>query len=131
MGLTSEERDAVKSLHLEKAVTFLNNADKYFENGDLSTSANRYYYACFHAIHALFVTNGVTTKSHDGLNVQFNLKFIKTGILDAKFGAFIARMENLRNKADYDVLFSVSSDDLENIRPLVHELIQIISQKLQ
>ncbi len=96
----------------------------------MSTSANRYYYACFHAIHALFVANGIITKSHDGLNAQFNLNFIKTNILDKRFGAFVARMENIRNKADYDVLFSVSEEDLTNIKPLAHQLIKSIEEIL-
>ena len=73
---------------------------------------------------------GIITKSHDGLNAQFNLKFIKTNILDKRFGAFVARMENIRNKADYDVLFSVSEEDLTNIKPLAHQLILSIEELL-
>lgn len=130
MALSKEDRDVMVKLHIEKSHSFLNNADTYFENGDLSTSANRYYYACFHAIHALFVANGIITKSHDGLNAQFNLNFIKTNILDKRFGAFVARMENIRNKADYDVLFSVSEEDLTNIKPLAHQLILSIEELL-
>ncbi len=130
MALSKEDRDVMVKLHIEKSHGFLNNADTYFGNGDLSTSANRYYYACFHAIHALFVANGIITKSHDGLNAQFNLNFIKTNILDKRFGAFVARMENIRNKADYDVLFSVSEEDLTNIKPLAHQLIESIEEIL-
>lgn len=122
MSLSQEEKSIMKQLHLEKAEQFLNNADMYFSKGDFSTSANRYYYACFHAIHALFVMNDIVTKTHDGLNGMFNLKFVKTNIIDSKYGPFIARMENLRNKADYDIVFKVTADDLDKIKPLAHGL---------
>ncbi len=39
-------------------------------------------------------------------------------------------MENIRNKADYDVLFSVSEEDLTNIKPLAHQLIKSIEEIL-
>lgn len=45
--------------------------------------------------------------AHLGMNAQFHLHFIKTGVFDAKFGRLVAVMENMREKAEYDVVFSI------------------------
>lgn len=62
----------------------------------ISAAANRFYYAVFHAIHALFVTIGIQSKSHNGTIAQFNQQFIKTGLIEPKYGHFVAVMENMR-----------------------------------
>ena len=41
-------------------------------------AANRYYYACFHAVQALFIAKGVNAHTHTGINTQFSLHFVKT-----------------------------------------------------
>ena len=96
MGLTSEDRKVLLQLHLEKAHACLADAEQLMEMDSISAAANRYYYAVFHAIHALFVNKGIQSKSHRGTNAQFHQYFIKTGEIDPKFGHFVAVMENMR-----------------------------------
>ena len=84
----------------------------------------------FHAIHALFVANGIYSKSHHGTNAQFHQHFIKTGIIDPKYGHFIAVMENMREKADYDVIYDVTCEDLEALKPTAYELVEQIQNLL-
>jgi len=130
MTLSQEDRITMRNLHIEKAHTFLTDADTNFQNGALSTAASRYYYAVFHAIHSLFVMDGIYAKSHEGLNSMFSLHYIKTKKLDEKFGRFVAIMENLREKADYDVLFDVTQETLDIMKPQTYELIQAIETHL-
>lgn len=130
MTLSTEDKILMRDLHLEKARVFLTDADNNFSNGALSTAASRYYYAVFHAIHALFVMDGIYAKSHDGLTSLFSLHYIKTNRLDAKFGRFVSIMENLREKADYDVLFDVTQEALERMKPQSHELLAAVEQVL-
>lgn len=130
MSLTQEDRDTMIKLYLERAFLFMSKADEYFGNGDYLTAANRYYYACFHAVHALFVKEGLYTRTHEGLNVQFSLHFVKTGRFETKFGSLVATMEHLRDKADYNVLFDVTKEDLEHMRPEIHELLDKIQKEL-
>lgn len=40
-------------------------------------ASNRYYYACFHAVQALLIQNGLSCKTHDGLIACFGLNFKK------------------------------------------------------
>lgn len=130
MSLSAEERIAMKRLHLEKATLFLSEADELFAMNHLSTAANRYYYACFHAIHALFVEQGIMTRTHDGLNTLFGLHFVKKGLVDSRFGSFISKMESLRTKADYDVVYDVSKEDLTEMQPMARELVELIIKML-
>ena len=131
MSLTEEDKMVLTQLHLEKAHTCLSDGEQLLALNSVSGAAGRFYYAVFHAIHALFVTNGIIAKSHRGTNAQFHQHFIQTGVFDPKFGHFVAVMENMREKADYDVIYNVSREDLEALKPLAYELIQLIEQQLK
>lgn len=130
MSLNSEDKQVLIQLHLEKAHTCLVDGEQLLTMNSVSAAANRFYYAVFHAVHALFVDSGILSKSHHGTNAQFHQHFIKTGIIDPKFGRFIAMMENMREKADYDVIYDVTREDLEALKPLAYELVQIVGQML-
>ena len=130
MSLTEEDKRVLVQLHLEKAHTCLADAEQLMALDSISAASNRFYYAVFHAIHALFVANGLQSKSHHGTNAQFHQHFIKTGIIDPKFGHFIAVMESMREKADYDVLYDVTREELEALKPLAYELVQLIENIL-
>lgn len=131
MSLTNEDRGLLKQLHLDKAHMCLSDGEQLLRMDSVSAAANRFYYAVFHAIHALFVANGIQSKSHHGMNVLLNQHFIQTGIIDSKYGRFVALMENMREKADYDVVYDVTREDLEALKPVAYELIQTIEQLLK
>ena len=97
MKLTDEERNSLVILQLEKAKVFLKQADEMFDLKYWDIASNRYYYACFHAVQALLIQNGLSCKTHDGLIACFGLNFIKTGKISARLGSFLARMEQLRH----------------------------------
>ena len=130
MSLTDDDKKILTKLHLEKAHACLLDGEQLVAMDSISAAANRFYYAVFHAIHALFVANGINSRSHHGTNAQFHQHFIKTGLIDPKFGHFIALMENMREKADYDVIYDVSREDLEALKPLAYELVNQIEQIL-
>ena len=67
MKLTDEERNSLVILQLEKAKVFLKQADEMFDMKYWDIASNRYYYACFHAVQALLIQNGLSCKTHDGL----------------------------------------------------------------
>ncbi len=131
MSLTNEDRNIMKQLHLDKAHVCLSDGEQLLELQSVSAAANRFYYAIFHAIHALFVANGIQSKSHHGTSALFHQHFIRTGTIDPKFGHFIAVMENMREKADYDVIYDVTREDLEALKPVAYELVQTIEQLLK
>lgn len=131
MSLNDDERKAMVGLQMEKANRFLEQAEMVRELKQWDLAANRYYYACFHAVQALFIHNGLASKRHSGMLSQFGLHFIKTGIIEDKLGGFLTRMEQLREKGDYNCIFSVSEEELCTIVEPAHELVTVITRLIQ
>lgn len=108
MGLNDEERKTIVGLELEKADRFLKQANTMCDMEQWDMAANRYYYACFHAVQALFIHNKLASRRHSGMLTQLGLHFIKPGIIEDRLGAFLTRMEQLREKGDYNCLIEVT-----------------------
>ena len=131
MSLNDEDRRTMVALEMEKAHRFLDQAQMVQEMQQWDLAANRYYYACFHAVQALFIHNGLASKRHSGMLSQFGLHFIKTGLIEDRLGGFLTRMEQLREKGDYNCLFAISKDDLDTIIEPAKELIQVIEEMVK
>ena len=132
MALNDEERKTMVGLEIEKAERFLKQASMMCDLEQWDMAANRYYYACFHAVQALFICNGLSTRRHKGMLTQFGLHYVKTGIVEDRLGAFLIRMEQLREKGDYNCLFDVTKDELltfvEPAKELVDKIKQLIAE---
>lgn len=130
MSLSGDDKTLLTRLYLEKSHMYMEDSERLIALGSLSSAANRLYYAVFHAVHALFVANGITSKSHHGTNTQFHQHFVKTGMFEPRFGRYIATLEVLREKADYNVMYNVSRSELEAMKPTAEELIKQIENVL-
>ena len=113
-------------LQREKALRFLQEADDMVLQGRWSLAANRLYYACYHIVHAAFITRGIATKTHDGTLTELGKHFILTGQLDRKHGRFFARMIQLRIKADYNSIAEISETEVQEMAPLAHEYVTAV-----
>lgn len=71
------------------------------ENQRWNSVVNRLYYACFYAVIALLLQNNIETQSHDGTRTQFGLHFVKTGLIDKKYGKLYTKLFDFRQKGDY------------------------------
>ena len=121
------------TLQKEKAYRFLQEADDMVIQQRWNLAANRYYYACYHMVHAAFITKGIMTKSHDGTLTELGRHFILTGKLDKQYGRFFARMIQLRLKADYNNISDVTEEEVKEMAPLSHNfvdnLLPLLSQR--
>ena len=117
-------------LQTEKAERFLLEGDDMVLQQRWDMAANRYYYACYHMVHAVFITHGISTKSHDGTLTELGKNFILTGMLDRKFGRFYARMIQLRMKADYNSVAEVTEAEVLEMAPLSHDFVDSLKPLL-
>ena len=131
MSLNEEERNTVVKLQMEKAHLFLQQADEMYKQRYWDIASNRYYYACYHAVQALLIKNGLNSHTHDGLITSFGLHFVKTGKIDRKLGAFLSRIEQLRKKGDYNCLYSVSEEEIATMIEPTKELICKIEELIK
>ena len=124
--MEKDNQKILVSLQTEKAKRFLTQADEMANLKHWDLAANRYYYACFHAVQALFIAKGVNAHTHAGINTQFSLHFVKTGVVDISYGSFLARMFQLRQKADYNYAYEVSESEVQEIVELTHNFVKTI-----
>ena len=113
-------------LQTEKAQRFLQEADDMVLQKRWDLAANRFYYACYHIVHAAFITHNIATKSHDGTLTELGRQFIMTGQLDKKYGRFYARMIQLRIKADYNSIADITEDEVLELAPLSHDFVKAV-----
>ena len=106
------------SLQKEKSHRILDQAEEMVTLRHWDIAANRYYYACYHMVQALFIKYGISTKTHDGCLSELGKHFILTGKLDKKHGKFFGRMVQLRHKADYNSVADVKETEIMEMIPL-------------
>lgn len=130
MKLNEEERKTVVGLQMEKAHRFLQQANEMCNQQFWDIASNRYYYACFHAVQALLIKYELVAHTHEGLLTMFGLHFVKTGKVESKLGAFLSRMEQLREKGDYNCYYNVTEEEIKTIIEPTNELIKRIEELL-
>lgn len=69
MSLKDNERDTLIRLYLAKSDETLEDARYNRSQERWNATANRLYYALFHAITALFVSDGIPVHSHNGMKI--------------------------------------------------------------
>ena len=107
-----------------KIIQELSDANDMVDQQRWDLAANRFYYACYHMLQALFISRGISAKSHDGSLTHLGQDFIISGQIDKKFGRFFSRMVQLRHKADYNSIAEVTKDEVLEMQPLSKEFIE-------
>lgn len=94
-------------------------------------AANRLYYSLFHATSALFVNDGVAVSCHRGVKAKLGQHYILTGKMSAEHSQFLAKMETLRDKADYNIMFVATEEDILPNVELAESFIKTIEQMIK
>lgn len=89
--LTDQDRKDIVRYRMENAMATLAEVDVHVQNQFYNTAANRLYYACYYAVSALLIANGIATKSHDGVIQMFGLHFIRTGVFPTHYGKYYSQ----------------------------------------
>jgi uncharacterized protein (UPF0332 family) len=118
------DKELLIKLQKEKSYKMLSDANDMVDQQRWDLAANRFYYACYHMLQALFISRGISAKSHDGSLTHLGQDFIISGQIDKKFGRFFSRMVQLRHKADYNSIAEVTKDEVLEMQPLSKEFIE-------
>lgn len=130
MSLNEEERAIMVQHEFEKAQNFFRQAKKNATIEEWDVVANRLYYAAFHAVSALLINDGRKVGSHNGSVLTFGQYYVKTGIFTAEEGRFYSQLQTIREKADYNAVWSATEADLKPIMPLVDSFLSKIRERL-
>lgn len=98
---------------LNKAEDCLSAAKLLLQENLYADSANRSYYAIFHAINALFALRSIGFKKHAGVLANFNTDYIKTGIFEIEYAKIAKSAFSVRTYSDYSDFYIVSKQDTE------------------
>ncbi len=98
---------------LSKAEQYLEDAKRTLELEMYDTSANRSYYAIFHAARAVLALDGLDFKKYSGVISNFQMRYIKTGIFDKQLSNIIKSAFSLRTESDYEDFYVIAKADVE------------------
>lgn len=101
-GLTAEDRKEIVRYRIEKARRTYTEASGSISMGYVETAANRLYYAAYYAVSALLIAYQYEANSHNGVIQMFGKAFLKTNIIDKRFGRIYNQLFSLRLTGDYE-----------------------------
>ena len=92
---------------------FYNNVEKEdcVEGNHYKDSINRSYYAAFYAIKAVLALSEIDFKRHKDVIAHFNKNYVAQGEFNREIGKRIARLQQKREKSDYDDFYIASKDE--------------------
>lgn len=124
--MNDDIRQDIVVYRLRKANQLLHDVDILIENELWNSTINRMYYACFHAVSALLIKNGVKVKTHMGVRQAFGLHFVKTGKVSLELGRKFSRIYDKRQSSDYDDFIEFTKEEVEKLYPQIKEFIKTI-----
>ena len=131
--MTLEDRKVLVDMQVERARRFIKQADEMMDMGYSDMAVNRFYYACFHIVQALFIQREIVAHTHTGMLTQFSKHFVKTEMVALEDGSFLARLFQLRQKADYNCAYDITKEEALSLKEPTHTFVEkigdIISQK--
>jgi uncharacterized protein (UPF0332 family) len=100
--LDDQSRAELVKYRISRAEETIKEAMLLTNEGYYNAAINRLYYACFYAVQALLVKNGISSASHAGVKTMLSLNFVSKGLLDVEYGKTFSRLFEIRHSGDYD-----------------------------
>ncbi len=92
---------------------------------------NRVYYACFYAVSALLVRDGLSSSKHAGIRGLFNRNYVKTGKIPKHLSRIYNDLFERRQEGDYIDFVSFEESQVVPWISKAEELIRYISNLVQ
>lgn len=131
MSLSDEERKIVICLETEKARKTFAEIEILRQAGLWNNIANRMYYAAFHAVSALLISNGHIVGTHQGAVIMLHQHYIKTGVLEKKYGTLYSRLQTMREQSDYNCTYNATEEEITPLIPLTEKFIEKILEMIK
>ncbi len=92
---------------------------------------NRSYYAVFYAVKSVLALEGKDFKRHKDVIAYFNHTYVASGIISKEIGRKIGRLQQKREKSDYDDFYLTSKEDTKEQIVNADEIIATITEYLK
>ena len=98
--MTKSNKELV-SYRLQRARETLADAHILADAGRWNPCVNRLYYACFYAVSALLIQEGLSSSKHTGLRSLFNRHFVRTNKVPKEKARIFNDLFERRQEGDY------------------------------
>ncbi len=116
--MTSPTTEDYSTYRLQRAKETIREVETHIRNKFWNTAVNRMYYACYYAVGALLVKQGVKTLSHAGSRQKFGQLIVKPGLMDKTLAKHYTDLFEKRQKGDYDDFFDYDEETVLRLYPL-------------
>ena len=126
--MDNSDGKALANVRLEQARECILAAQVNIDANTYKASANRSYYAIFHAMRAILALESFDSKKHSGIISAFHQRFIKPGKIDSRFSKIITGASFTRNKSDYDDFYIASKADVTEQLENAKEFLAVVEK---
>jgi uncharacterized protein (UPF0332 family) len=131
LSLQDERRIDLCRYRLKNSADSLTVAEDCFEKGLYKDAINRSYYAAFYAVKALLALEEVDFKRHKDVISYFNKTYVAAGKIERDIGRKIARLQQKREKSDYDDFYIASKEETQEQIENTKEIINVVRAYLE
>ncbi len=108
----------------------LKEAKILIDAGEYKGTANRAYYAAFHALRAVLILDNFDSKKHSGIISKFRELYLKNGLFDKNMSDAISSLFRVRSATDYDDFYVISKHDASEQLEYAENIIAVIEKHL-
>jgi len=127
--MNPETSDLVK-YRLSRAEGALEEAEVLYKSDYLNASVNRLYYACFYAVSALLLNEGLSSSKHSGVRSLFNQHWVKAGRISKELGQFYRQIFDYRQNSDYMDFVSYEKEQVMSLIEESRAFVSIVKSKI-
>ena len=125
----NQKRDLCK-YRMDAAEETFEVAEECLKGAHYKDAINRSYYAVFYAVKAVLALEEKDFKLHKDVIAYFNHTYVAAGIFPKSLGRKLARLQQKREKSDYDDFYIASKDEAEEQLEYTKELFEAIKKYL-
>ena len=127
----SKSNDELVSYRLERARETLTDAHILADAGRWNPCVNRLYYACFYAVSALLIQEGLSASRHTGLRSLFNRHFVRTNKITRDEARIFNDLFERRQEVDYVDFVSFEESQVRSWLPEAEAFVESIAALIE
>ena len=124
--MTASNRDLIV-YRLQRCVESLEDAHLLADAKRWNPCVNRLYYACFYAVSALLVQEGMSSSRHSGIRSLFNRHFVKTGKINADTARIFNDLFERRQEGDYVDFVRFEESQVRTLMPRAEAFVEHVA----
>lgn len=122
-----EDRQVLIEYRLSQAEQTILEVEKLIEIDLLNVAVNRIYYGMFYCLNALAIQDEFQSSKHLQLIGWFNQTYIKTGMIDVKYGRILRDAYKNRSDGDYAPFIVFGKEDVVSMVDGLKDFVETVS----